>query len=263
MAAMAGAMVAAVPDQYVQEIQKWRQAREERLKADDGWLTVAGLYWLHEGENTITPPPDAASLAVGTFSLHHGKVTYHIAGPVPSGASPDKEMKPDTSGDPTEIRINDITMFVIERSGRYAVRLKDKNSEYRRNFAGLKWYPVRPEYRLEAQFVADPRKIPILNMVGQTDQEDSPGYVEFTVKGRQCRMRALTEEDTLFFVFRDQTTGKTTYGASRMLNTPMPKDGHLVLDFNKAYNPPCAFTPYATCPLPPHENRLAVAIEAG
>jgi uncharacterized protein (DUF1684 family) len=248
MAAVVLAASAALPPDYVQQIEQWRQKREQRLKSDTGWLTVAGLYWLHEGENKIDLPRGATA----TFVLHDGKVTHDGA-----------EMKADVTEHPTELKMGDLTLYVIERAGRYGIRLKDKDSEYRRNFTGLKWYPVRPEYRVEARFVAEPKKIPILNIVGQTDNEDSPGYVEFTLHGQRLRMVALTEEDTLFFVFRDKTSGKTTYGASRMLNTPMPKDGRVVLDFNEAYNPPCAFTPYATCPLPPRENRLPVAIEAG
>ena len=263
IAAAVSAFAASISDDYVQQVEKWRQAREDRLKADDGWLSVAGLFWLNEGSNTIKLPPGSESAAVGTFELHKGKVTYHIAGPVPPGASPEMEMKPDTSGEPTELHVNDLTMFVIQRADRFAIRLKDKNSPYRRDFTGLNWYPVKPEYRVEARFVGEAKKIPILNVVGQTDQEDSPGHVEFELQGKPLRMVALTEGDTLFFVFRDQTSGHTTYGASRMMNTAMPKDGRVALDFNEAYNPPCAFTPYATCPLPPHENRLGVAIEAG
>jgi len=248
LAAVTLAAAATVPSDYVQQIEEWRNAREQRLKSDTGWLTVAGLFWLHDGDNKIDLPHGQTAV----FVLHNGKVTHD-----------GREMKPDASGNPTVISMNDLTMFVIQRADRFAIRLKDKDSKYRRNFTGLKWYPVRPEYRVEARFVAEPKKIPILNIIGQTDQEDSPGYVEFTLRGQPMRMVALTEDETLFFVFRDKTSGKTTYGSSRMLNTPMPKDGRVTLDFNEAYNPPCAFTPYATCPLPPHENRLPVAIEAG
>ena len=257
IAAAVSIFAASIPNDYVRQVEEWRHKREERLKSDTGWLTVAGLFWLNEGENHITLPAGSESLPAGAFDLHNGKVTYHAAGSSPI------EMKPDTSGDPTEIHLRNLTMFVIERAGKFAIRLRDTNSPYRRNFTGLKWYPVKPEYRVEAKFVAEPRKIPILNVIGQTDQEDSPGYVEFTLEGTPLKLLALTEGDTLFFVFRDRTSGHTTYGASRMMNTPMPKDGRVILDFNEAYNPPCAYIPYATCPLPPHENRLPVAVEAG
>src|SRR5581483_4755892 len=154
LAAVVLAAAATVPSDYVQQIENWRHQREQRLKADDGWLTVAGLFWLHEGENRIKLPAGSPQ-TVATFSLHNGKVTYRNGGG-------QMELKPDTSGDPTEVKINDITMFLIQRADRYGIRLKDKNSSYRRNFTGLKWYPVRPEYLVEARFIAAPKRIPIL-----------------------------------------------------------------------------------------------------
>jgi len=163
------------------------------------------------------------------------------------------------------VTVNALTMFVIHRGDKYAIRMKDKNSTYRRDFTGLHWYPVRPEYRVTARFVAwpEPKTIPIANILGQTEPTPSPGYVVFTLNGVEAKLDAVAEDDSLFLIFRDKTAGKTTYGAGRFLNTEMPKDGTVVLDFNQAYNPPCAFTPYATCPLPPPENRLDIAIEAG
>ena len=117
-----------------------------------------------------------------------------------------------------------------------------------------------------AKWVAEPRQTPILNMIGQTEENESPGYAVFQLKGKQYHLRPILEEPgakELFYIFRDETAAKETYGAGRFFYSDMPKDGKVVLDFNKAYNPPCAFTPYATCPLPPAENRLAVRIEAG
>lgn len=275
MAMAVTVFAASLPDDYVQQIDKWRETREARLKSDTGWLTVAGLFWLKPGvntagtgaKNTIVLPAGSAPARIGSFDLAGKAVTFHAEAGVPVRVDgkevSEAELKPDTSEHPDEVTIEDLTMFVIERAGQYGIRLRDKNSPYRRDFTGLKWFPVRPDYRVEAQFVSEPKKIPILNIVGQTDEEDSPGYVEFTLAGQTLRLRALTEDNTLFFVFRDRTSGHTTYGASRMLNTEMPKDGKVVLDFNKAYNPPCAYIPYATCPLPPHENRLPVAVEAG
>ena len=269
-------MAATVSGEYEREIEAWRQKREQNLKSDSGWLTVAGLFWLKEGANTagaaknndIVLPEGAAPDRIGVFDLRGKRVTFRAAAgaPVQVDGRPvasETELKPDTSEKPDTVTVNDLSMFVIERAGQYGIRLRDKNSATRRNFTGLKWYPVRPEYRVEARFISEPKKIPILNILGQTDQEDSPGVVEFTLLGKPHRMVALVEDDTLFFVFRDRTSGHTTYGASRMLNTPMPRDGKVDLDFNKAYNPPCAYIAYATCPLPPPENRLPVAIEAG
>jgi uncharacterized protein len=144
--------------------------------------------------------------------------------------------------------------------------LKDPGSEYLRNFHGIDNFPANQAYRVTARFTAGPRKIPILNIIGQTEQNDCPGYVTFQLNGRPLRLYPILDSPdskSLFFVFRDETSGKETYGGGRFLDTDLPKDGKVVLDFNRAYNPPCSFTPYATCPLPPKENRLAVRIEAG
>jgi hypothetical protein len=146
--------------------------------------------------------------------------------------------------------------------------MKDKQSPLLEEFTGLRWFPVREEYRVNSRFVpySSPKKVPVPNILGQVEQLPSPGYVVFTVGGKEVRLDPVLEEPDateLFFIFRDQTAGKETYPAGRFLYTPMPKDGALVLDFNKAFSPPCAFTPYATCPLPPRQNRLAVRIEAG
>jgi hypothetical protein len=144
--------------------------------------------------------------------------------------------------------------------------LKDPQSEFVKEFRGIDYYPPKEDYRVIAKFVDDPKKIPITNILGQTEPEDSPGYVTFELHGKEYRLRPVLDDPgspDLFFIFKDLTSQKETYGAGRMLDTDPPKDGKVVLDFNKAYNPPCAFTPYATCPLPPPENRLALRIEAG
>ena len=165
-----------------------------------------------------------------------------------------------------QVTIGPLTLFVIERGGRHAIRLRDRNSQFRREFTGLHYFPISEPYRVTAKWVAEPRKIPILNVIGQTEPMDSPGYSVFTLGGHEYKLYPVLEEPDakeLFYIFRDLTSAKETYGAGRFLYSEMPKDGRVVLDFNKAYNPPCAFTPYATCPLPPKENRLPVRIEAG
>jgi uncharacterized protein (DUF1684 family) len=144
--------------------------------------------------------------------------------------------------------------------------LKDPGSQYRREFHGIDYFPADEQYRVTARFVPEPRTIPILNVLGQTENSECPGYAVFRLHGRELRLPPIFEEPgakELFYIFRDQTTGKETYPAGRFLYSDLPKDGQVTLDFNKAYNPPCAFTPYATCPLPPKENYLAVRIEAG
>ena len=247
---------------YADDIAAWRKQREDRLKAPGGWLSVAGLFWLHEGANTFGTDaaneivlPDGPARA-GVFNLSQSKVTVKMDGA-------ERELWPDSAD---VAKAGRLSLSVIQRGEKFGIRLKDPDSEYRRAFRGLEAYSTSEEYRVTAKWVAEPAKIPILNVLGQTEDMQSPGYAAFQLHGREYRLRPVLETpdaQELFFIFRDQTSGKETYGAGRFLYTQLPKDGRVVLDFNKAYNPPCAFTPYATCPLPPPENRLAVRIEAG
>ena len=274
---LALAMLPVDPASYRAQIEKWRQQREERLKAEEGWLTLAGLFWLKEGESTMGAgrennfvlPPGSAPDKVGTFEFHGGKTVFQAApgaavtvnGKAVSTAS----LTADSAGSPDVLRIGNLSMFVIQRGSRYGVRLKDKDSEARRKFAGTRWFPVAEEYRVTAKFVpySPPKKIAVPNILGDVEQEASPGYVEFTLKGRQFRLDPVSEGDGLFFIFKDLTGGKETYPSGRFLSADLPQNGEVVLDFNQAVNPPCAFTPYATCPLPPAQNHLPVRIEAG
>jgi len=264
-------------DSYRAEIEHWRGRREASLRSDDGWLTVAGLFWLKHGINTvgaaasndIVLPAGSAPGKMGAFDMHDGIISFQAAVGVTTtvNGSPVSAatLKPDSSESPDVLRLNDLTMFVIQRGDRYGIRLKDKNSEMRKAFTGLKYFPVREEYRVKAKFVPydPPKTISVPNILGQVEPTPSPGYVEFTVKGRELRLDPVTEGDSLFFIFKDLTSGKETYPPGRFLNTAMPKNGEVILDFNRAYNPPCAFTPYATCPLPPEQNKLPIAIDAG
>lgn len=262
---------------YKTEIEQWRHEREARLKADDGWLTVAGLFWLKEGENTVGTDPSnsvvlpkgSAPAAVGVFYFQNSQTQFQAAPGVQillnGKPATSATLKPDTSDAPDTIQVKDLTMFVIKRGQRFGIRLKDKNSEMRKAFTGLKFFPPDERYRVRAKFVPSipPKMIPVPNILGETEEEASPGYVEFTLNGHACKLDPVIEDDTLFFIFKDLTSGKETYPPGRFLNTPMPENGEVTLDFNKAYNPPCAFTPYATCPLPPKQNQLAIRIEAG
>lgn len=257
---VAGILMAAAG--YSAEIAEWRRQREAGLRRDGGWLTVTGLFWLREGANRFGTSAGnevvlpAGPAQAGVFELRHGKVTAQV-----NGSS--REVRPDSDD---LVTVGRLRLYVIQRGDRFAIRLKDPDSQYLRDFQGLQYFPAREEYRVTARFVAEPRKIPIANIVGQTELDDSPGYVVFQLQGREFRLYPVLEEPgakELFFIFRDQTAGKETYGAGRFLYSGLPKDGKVVLDFNRAYNPPCAFTPYATCPLPPAENRLSARIEAG
>ena len=232
---------------YQAGIVKWRQQKEAELRADGGWLTVTGLFWLKEGDNRVERAP-------GVFELHQGKTRFRAD----TGAM--TEMGPDAS-----VTAGDLTFSVIERGGRYGVRLKDKSSKLRAEFRGQSWFPVRESYRVQARFVPYEKQqsMAVLNILGDTVQLPSPGYAVFALEGRELRLEPVVEDKELFFIFRDMTAGKETYGSGRFLYTELPHDGKVELDFNKAENPPCAFTPYATCPLPPKQNILPVRVEAG
>ena len=266
---------------YRAEVRKWRDAREARLKADGGWLTLAGLFWLNQGPNRfgtdpagdIVLPAGSAPAEAGVFELNGEQVTMalqpgvngRIAGRPVSGAV---AMRPDTSGASDVLEMGELSMNVIERGGRLGIRLKDRNNVARKRFTGLKWFDIDESYRVEARWVAypEPKPINVPNILGQIEAIPSPGHAEFTLAGKPLRLDGVLEEphaEELFFIFRDQTSGKETYGAGRFLYSGLPKGGKVVLDFNKAYNPPCAFTDYATCPLPPPQNRMPIRVEAG
>jgi uncharacterized protein len=252
LAILSASLLIADSSTYVRSIQEWQKNRDAKLRAPDSWLTLVGLFWLKPGENSIAlSPASAARIRVeGTrVTLIEGKSSER-------NLSYDDE-KPDV------IHTGSVFFYVIKRGDKFAVRVKDSNSAARRNFVGMKYFPINLALHFQARFIADAKKIPILNIVGQTDLEDSPGLVEFTYQGQQYHLRPIFEGDTLFFLFKDPTNKTQTYQAGRMLNTPLPKDGKVDLDFNRSYNPPCTFTPYATCPLPPKENTLPFPVQAG
>lgn len=261
---------------YETEVEQWRQQQEKELKSDSGWLTVAGLFWLKEGVNTagsaasngIVLPRGPAKL--GEFDFRGGQVAFQPAAGVsvnvngkPAGAA--TKLKADTAGTPDQLELDGLTMFVIHRGDRYGIRLKDPKSKFRKEFTSRHWFAVKPDYRVTAKFVAydPPKMIAVPNVLGETSQMPSPGYVEFTLAGHELRLDPVVEDESLFFIFHDETSGHGTYPPGRFLHADFAKDGKVTLDFNKAYNPPCAFTPYATCPLPPKQNRLPLRIEAG
>ena len=265
---------------YEAEIEKWREQRETRLKADGGWLTVAGLFWLEKGANRfgtdptneIVLPEASAALRAGVFLVKSGGVSVRVE----PGVDVTLEGKPvttmtlkdDSNGDPDVLALGSLTLQVIHRGDRLGIRLKDKNSKLRKEFTGLHWYPIAESGRVTARWAPydPPKEIPVPTILGTTEKMPCPGVAVFTYGGREMRLEPVLEDPDakeLFFIFRDGTSGKETYGSGRFLYSDLPADGKVVLDFNKAYNPPCAFTPYATCPLPPEQNRLDIRIEAG
>lgn len=265
---------------YRAEIEKWRADRVGRLTAEDGWLSVVGLSWLEEGENSVgSAPSSRVVLPAGRAPARLGTIRRSRDGAVltvASGVSVTHDGKPvrtlalasDAEGDPTILRHRTLSFYLIRRGDRLGVRVKDSAAPARRDFHGIDDYAIDPRWRVAARFEPyRPKKsIPIPNVLGQVTQEPSPGAVVFSIAGREYRIDAVDEEgeEDLFLIFGDRTNGTETYGAGRFLYAPRPgRDGKTVVDFNKAYNPPCAFTAYATCPLPPPQNRLPIAVTAG
>jgi uncharacterized protein (DUF1684 family) len=268
----AGVMAETIDARYREEIEQWRQKREAALKADGGWLTVSGLFWLKEGPNTIGSDasndillPESAPVHLGAIEIQSDRATFTgrdravtLNGkPVTSA-----EIHPDGSD---ALVAGPLQLLLIKRGSRLALRLKDNNSKARREFTHLSWYPVDEDWKITARFIPAPTatKLVFDTVIGEQETSDSPGYAEFERDGKTFRLQAAAEGKRLFFVLRDQTSGKTTYPASRFLYSEPARDGLVTLDFNKAENPPCAFTDFATCPLPPPQNRLALAITAG
>lgn len=238
---------------YAEEIAQWRRQRIAALRADGGWLTVTGRAWLHEGANTFgTAKNNDIVLADGPG---HAGTIYLAAdrlGVQMNGAS--RFVQPN-SGE--EFHVGRLGLSLFGRTGSYQARIKDPESAIRRDFRGIDYFPVNEDYRVTAKFVPSPRRI---------GGAPSPGYVAFQMQGREMRLFAVQEDpraSVLLILFRDLTTGKETYAGGRFLDLAIPRGDKVVLDFNEAYNPPCAFTPYVDCPLPPRQNALPVRIEAG
>jgi len=261
-------------------VHAWRTQRLDALTGDDGMLTLAGLFWLKPGDNTfgrgagnalVLDNPSLADTA-GSFVVSSQKVRFEAragAGVTHDGRPVSSlELVPDSAGEPTLLASGALRFFVIERAGNLGVRVRDLNNPHRRGFLGLSYFPVSTAWVVDAHFEAyqPAHHIKIMNILGMELDMQSPGALVFRKDGREWRLDAVLEQpgDTeLFVMFADATSGHETYGAGRFLSTPPPKGGRVAVDFNEAYNPPCAFTSYATCPLPPKQNRLAVRIEAG
>jgi uncharacterized protein (DUF1684 family) len=262
------------------EMARWQNERLASLTSETGWLTPIALYWLKEGENGIGRAPQRA-LSIddralepdtGSFVLQAGHVHYvaHAAGTMTYLGRPVTrlEMASDLQPKPTELVAGTLHFMLIDRAGRLGVRVRDSVNPARLTFKGLKYFPVRSDWRIEARFepYVPEHRIPIVNILGMNEEMISPGAIVFERAGRTWRLDTILEapgDPQLFVMFSDSTSGKQTYGAGRFLYVDPPERGRIEVDFNKAYNPPCAFTNFATCPLPPAQNRLALAIDAG
>jgi uncharacterized protein (DUF1684 family) len=268
---------------YAAQIGTARALRETRLASENGWLTLVALHWLVPGENAVGAdaslpvsleapgiPPKACSFVLGA----DGAVTLRaepgapvaVNGAPPSGAP----LVTDRDGKPDVVTVGRVRLTLIERGGRLAIRARDPESPRRTTFKGLDYFPVDPTLRVEARFepYESPREIEVPSAQGPPQKALAPGLVRFTLAGAERTLEPTVEsatDETLFFVFSDQTAGTESYGAGRFLYADRPKDGEtkVLLDFNLAQNPPCAFTPYATCPLPLPRNVLPFRVPAG
>lgn len=264
---------------YVQEIQEWRKKREAGLRKPTGWLSLAGLYWLEDGDNTVGSAPtsdlvfpaDKTPLELGTMERHGDTVSFRprpgvdvkVDGKPVRG---EITLIPDTEDETTILEYGPLRFYTIIRGDRVGVRLKDAESPVLKAFTGIENYPIDPKWRVIARFEPydPPKMLHIPTILGDTADEPAPGALVFTHDGQEYRLDVTQEGDEFFVVFGDATNGDTTYGGGRFIYTGLPDaNGHVVLDFNKAYNPPCVFTPYATCPLPTPGNKLPIRVEAG
>ncbi|MCH7773191.1 MAG: DUF1684 domain-containing protein [Bacteroidetes bacterium] len=263
--------------EYIAEIEQWHQKRIERLKKDTGWLNLVGLYWLKEGENTFGSSekndikfPDNSPQKIGTIILKDSLLTFKSADGVDVLNNDVKvtvlELKDDLTGMRTTLASGSLRWYIIKRGERYGIRLRDVESPILKEFKDIDIYPINEDWRIEATFIPydPPKPILIPNILGTTEEDNSPGALSFTKDGRNYKLDAIESRNGFFIIFADETSGKETYGAGRFLYTDRPDSNNkVILDFNISYNPPCVFTKYATCPLPPKQNYLHLKITAG
>ena len=273
-------------EDVVHGVEQWRAQRLARLTAPDGWLSLVGLEWLHAGANRVGSAADN-DIVLSVGPAHLGTVTLGedgalavafaegahatVDGKAVAHAVMVDDVHAGTAG-PTVVAFGSASFYAIDRDGRKALRVKDTEAPTRRHFLGIDAYPIDPAWRVQAHWVpfVPPHKLEIGSVIGTIDAVDVPGKAVFERDGKTFELLPYQEEPggELFFVLADRTSGKETYGAARFLYAALPaggvdKPGTVVLDFNRAYNPPCAFTPFATCPLAPPENRLDLAVTAG
>jgi uncharacterized protein (DUF1684 family) len=286
LAALSFASDAPAVSDWQRDLLTWREKRAASLQAPEGWLSLVGLEWLKEGDNSVGSAADnkiqiakaPAHLAIvrlekGVLRLSPPAAGFPKELSVDGHPAQEQTLLPDDSPNSSKLAIGGLTIIVIHRDERYGLRIKDLDAPTRTGFHGLHWYAPNPSYRVRARWIpySPPRTLDIPTILGTVSKMDAPGVAEFTVDGKVYRLEPVLEEPqstTLFFILRDTTSKTTTYGAGRFLYTEFPdhglsQPGELWLDFNRLFNPPCSFTPYATCPLPPPQNRLTVAIPAG
>lgn len=269
---------APVDPEYVAEIESWRTQRDEGLRKPDGWFSLVGLHWLEDGENVFGSDPGCAvPLPEGKAPRHAGVFTVRDDGVYLKATAPGitvdgepveaMKMVKDVDGEPTVVELGSLRFYIIERGEQLGVRVKDTEAKALEEFSGIESYPIDPSWRINARFEPydPPRTIKIPNVIGTVSESECPGEVVFERGGKEYRLDVLDAGESYWIIFGDQTNGGDTYGGGRFLYTDglADENGNIVVDFNYAYDPPCAFTPYATCPLPPAGNNLALAVKAG
>jgi len=260
----------AAEPEHVKTVEAWRAKVEKSLRADNGWLTLAGRYVMKPGPNTFgTGEKNDIVFPAGLGPARMGVIDVAPGVVMKKDGMEYSERRMSTASEARDwVSMGDRVAFhVIEREGRYILRLADNQSTVRSGFQGRVWYPVNDAYYVDAKFVPYPpgRKVPIVNVLDEISDEPSPGYVEFKVGGKVQKLDVVGDDEGLFIIFRDDTAGKSTYKPGRFLyveKKPQP-NAKFKLDLNRAYNPPCAFSDYTTCPLPPDQNILKVKVEAG
>lgn len=272
------------PDDYLLEVGHWTAARDQRLRSPDGWLALVGLHWLTPGEHELGQhpsnaihlsghdiPPLAGHLLV-TDDLQASIRPHHGAGLTSAGQPITEELQlaDDRGGEPTIVELGPLRMHLIRRGvngERLGLRVRDRNAPALRAFEGVPRFPIDPGWRVRGRLerATGPRTIAVPDVIGDVVDMPSPGDVILPLPGGEQRLHALEEEDdALWLIFGDATNGTETYAPGRFLVTgPVQADGSVVVDFNLAYNMPCVFSPYATCPLPPEGNRLTIRVPAG
>ncbi len=261
-------------------IEQWRRDRVADLTGEHGWLNLVGLYWLDPGENSFGRAPSnhlvlnhpALAPKAGKFILDSRGVHFiaHRGGGITHGGEPvtSLDLVPDNQGEPTVISSGSLRIWVIGRADKLGVRIRDLASPRVKQFKGIDYYPIETSWVMDARFEPyEPhRRIPIVNILGLEEEMDCPGTLVFNRDGQEWRLDAVLEDPsdtTLFVMFADRTNGNGSYGGGRFLRVPLPQAGRTRIDFNESYNPPCAFNDFATCPLPPPQNRLTLRVESG
>ena len=262
---------------YVESIKEWQEQRIERLKSKNGWLSLAGLFWLEEGENSFGSDskndivfPEKAGAFCGTLVLDGGSVTLSVSEGVEitlkDSLVTEMGLLDDQSGNTTRLQQGDLAWYIVKRGERYGIRLRDHKHPRIDELDHIPSYPIQTSYVVEATLEPfdSPKTMTVATpLEGFTETYECPGTLNFEINGKKLTLHPFTSGNGYFLVIADETSALDTYGAGRFMYASPDSTGRIILDFNKAYNPPCAFSPFATCPMPPRENFLPAAIEAG